>query len=888
MEKISLAGQWRASITAPGELPPEHYTERMILPGTTAMNRLGEENPERCEGTLTERCPFAGRLWTERTFSVSGLAGKTAVLTLERTRLTRVFLDGRPVGSGDSLCTPHHFILPALSDGLHTLAVSVDNTGYPTAGGHMTSPDTQTNWNGITGEISLTAGRTVLLMPRTLVRDGMLTVSCRVYGKTDRPFFAELPDWIPPAEGHPEGNRVAFRLPLPDGIPLWDEEHPRLMNVRISCGEDELTFRTGIRTLAADRRKLLVNGRAVFLRGRHEGLQYPLTGCAPWDRASWRKSLEKAREYGLNHIRCHTCCPPEAAFEAADELGMYLCPELPFWGTVPARGEEKDGGKEFSWLQAEGLRILEAFGAHPSFVWLSLGNELWGSRERLDEMIRVFRAEDPGRLYSAGANNFQFAVERQAEEDLFVGVRLGRDRLLRGSYATCDAPLGRIQTDMPGSDWDYDGAVLRVQENTSGGSGPVQVQRGTEVAQVEGAAKAGYVPDIPVITHEVGQYEVYPDFSEIPAYTGVLAPRNLEIIRDRMKEKGLLSLAGQYRRASGLLAADCYRMEIEAALRSRELSGFQLLDLIDYMGQGTALVGMLDGLMRDKGLIRPEDWRRFCGPETVLARFPRFVFSAGEQIPFRAVISDTRAEKVPGPVLCELIRDGRVLESFSLAAGRGDGRIRETAPASFTAPDAALPQKLTACFRLPDGAENAYPLWVFPPAPAEITEKGIRIPAGFVPFVRGETASDGPAVCVPDAEGKLPAEYCGDFWCYPMFRSISESMGKPVATGTMGLLIRPDSPLLAGFPADGYTTPPWYPLLRHAHCEPVGTGTEPAAEMIDHWARMQRLGLIWQEGKAVFCTIRLWEIAREPAAGWLAASLAKTALAAAQEDAWHE
>ena len=883
MEKISLAGEWRASLREPGERPPARWEGRITLPGTTALSGLGDENRDRCEGYLTERFPFAGRLWVEREFTVSGWADKTAVLTLERTRLTRVFLDGQLIGRGDSLCAPHVFVLPALSDGRHTLSISVDNTGYPTAGGHMTSPDTQTNWNGITGEISLTAGKTVFLFPRTEVRDGELLISCRVLGKRDGTCWAELPGWTGPAEGRIQGDTVCFRIPLPENIPLWDEEHPNLVTARIFAGEDALTFRTGIRRLSTEGRRLLVNGREVFLRGRHEGLQFPLTGCAPWDTASWRREMETAKEYGLNHIRCHTCCPPEAAFEAADELGVYIIPELPFWGTVPARGEEADGGRECDYLEAEGLRILEAFGAHPSMICLSLGNELWGSRERLDEMIRLFRAADPGRLYSAGANNFQFAVERQQEEDLFVGVRLGEHRLLRGSYARCDGPQGRIQTDLPGTDWDYDGAVLSGGDS-AGTAGELNIQRGTETARVTSAGGEAYVPDIPVVTHEVGQYEVYPDFSEIPAYRGVLAPRNLEVIRERMQQKGLLPLAGRYRRASGKLAADCYRMEIEAALRSRELSGFQLLDLIDYMGQGTAMVGMLDGLRQSKGLIDPANWRRFCGPETVLARFPRFVYSSGEPIPFRAVISDTRAEKAKGPVLCELIRNGETIESITLAPGPWDGRLRQTEPAAFTAPDLPGPEKLSARFRLEDGTENVYSLWVFPEAPAAVTKDGVRIPEGFVPFVREASEAQGPAIVIPDAEGKLPAEYCGDFWCYPMFKSISESMGKPVATGTMGLLIDPENALLSAFPADDYTTPPWYPLLKRAHCEPVPADAELAVEMIDHWARMERLGLIWQEGRAVFCTVRLWEAADEPAAKWLALSLGRAALAASQEE----
>ena len=878
MVKTDLSGEWLASLREAGAPLPAGFDTRIMLPGTTALSGLGKENTDACAGYLTERFPFSGRLWLQRDFTLAGARGKTVLLTLERTRITRVFLDGQEAGGGDSLCAPHLFVLPPMEDGRHTLTISVDNTGYPTAGGHMTSPDTQTNWNGITGEISLTAGRTLTVQPRVRTEDRLLTVSCRVYGDTGVPFTARIEGWTEEYPGVLTGDSVTFRIPLTDDIPRWDDRHPNLVSILLRAGEEQTSFRTGLRILSREGRSLRVNGRDVFLRGRHDGLQFPLTGCAPWDKASWREALGKAKEYGLNHIRFHTCCPPRAAFEVADEMGMYLSPELPFWGTVPEKGQEPDGGREQKYLREEGLRILAAFGAHPSFLCLSLGNELWGSRQRLDENIRLFRAFDPGRLYSAGANNFQFAVEKQPEEDLFVGVRLGENRLLRGSYAACDAPLGHIQTEMPGSAWDYDDLILNGACRETKASGRLQIQRGTEAVLVDAGTGDAYVPDIPVITHEVGQYEVYPDFSEIPAYTGVLSPRNLSLIRDRMAEKGLLHLAGRYRRASGRLAADCYRMEIEAALKSRELCGFQLLDLMDYMGQGTALVGMLDGLMRDKGLISPAEWRRFCGPRAVLARFSSFVFRAGEEIPFRAVLSDTDGAAPDESVCCELLRDGQIADSRTLSFVRGSGRVRETETSVFAPVRTGTPEKLTARFRLPDGTENSYPLWVFPPAEAEITRAGIRVPEGFVPFVRDPGEEQGPAIAVPAPEGKLPAEYCGDFWCYPMFRSISEHMGKPVPTGTMGLLIDPESPLLRRFPTEEYTTPPWYPLLRHAHAEPVSLKETLTVEMIDHWARMERLGLIWRKGKTVFCTVRLWEIPDEPAAGWLAAALAGAAL----------
>ena len=71
-----------------------------------------------------------------------------------------------------------------------------------------------------------------------------------------------------------------------------------------------------------------------MLRGKHDGLIFPKTGYAPTDVNEWLRVLGIAKSYGINHYRFHTCCPPDAAFTAADLLGIYMEPELPFWGTI--------------------------------------------------------------------------------------------------------------------------------------------------------------------------------------------------------------------------------------------------------------------------------------------------------------------------------------------------------------------------------------------------------------------------------------------------------------------------------------------------------------------------------------------------------------------------
>ncbi|MDE7234379.1 MAG: beta-glucuronidase, partial [Ruminiclostridium sp.] len=380
-------------------------------------------------------------------------------------------------------------------------------------------------------------------------------------------------------------------------LPKWDEFTPNVLTLTVRMNGEEQAIPFGLRRLETKGLKLYVNGNETFLRGKHDGMVFPLTGYAPTEVSEWERVFGIAKEYGINHYRFHTCCPPEAAFTAADRLGIYLQPELPFWGTIP--DELND---EQRYLIGEGFRMLAEFGNHPSFVMMSLGNELWGNKDILNQILHDYREFDPRHLYTDGSNNFQFFPDVLKESDFLSGVRLSRERLYRGSYAMCDAPLGHIQTCAPNSVHHYDSIIhpLQTEQSTSGG-GKILIQYGTGVKEVEADGSAGLIPDVPVISHEVGQYETYPDYRELSHYTGSIRAENIALYREKAEERGLLPLADAFFRASGALAADCYKAELETALRSENLSGFQLLDLQDFPGQGTALVGMLNSLMESKG-----------------------------------------------------------------------------------------------------------------------------------------------------------------------------------------------------------------------------------------------------------------------------------------------
>lgn len=880
MMKIDLSGQWQVKLDAEKqETMPQAYPETMMLPGTTSAAGLGMPNPAKETGCLTDAYRFEGAVWFMRTFTAGDWTGEQTMLTLERTRKTTVYLDGRPIGHQESLCTPHRYFLPPVHAGEHTLVIRVDNTDYPTRGGHLTSPDTQSNWNGITGEISLTVAHTLLtdLTVRPDLRRGCLRVHGHIIGAPDGVAGIVLPGQmehlLPYRRGVLDGE-----CPLKGNEAFWDEAHPEIHTISIDLDGDVYETTFGLRDVRTLGRRLLINGRETFLRGKVDNLLYPKTGYTPTDVASWMTILGIAKEYGINHYRYHTACPPDAAFTAADLLGVYMAPELPFWGTVAEEGEEGYDERERDFLFQEGFRILREYGHHPSFLWLSLGNELWGSKDVLNRMMRAYREADDTKLYSSGANNYQFVPDVLDEENVFVGVRLGRERLIRGSYAMCDAPQGIVQTTAPESVSNYDASIVPETLGQSGEAGKVQIQYGTGVKEVDAQSADALIPDVPVISHEVGQYVFYPDFSEIPHYAGPLKPRNIEAMRENLERAGLYGEHEAFFRQTGHLAVDCYKREIETLLRSREVSGFQLLDLQDYTGQGTALVGVLNAMMENKGLISAEEWREFCAGTVVLGEFASFTGMMGEDIRFDVQISECDPEKQHTCIRCTLMDGERELYACDVTPGARQGRLTDAVSVTFPAEcyRDAMQERitgLTVVLTLADGTRNHYPIWLIPPVDIRITREGIEKDGRMVAFVSAEEKADSAAIVVPSAEGQLPAEYCTDFWCYPMFRSISESMGKPVPVGTMGLSIDTASPLLKRFAQEDYTTPAWYAILQTAHVQRLPADIHPAVQMIDNTERCARLGILYQQDGVWHLTARLWEKPNDPTVRALAWSL---------------
>lgn len=866
--------------------PPADYPLSMTLPGTTAQQKTGQYNEKRETGFLTEQYPFAGQIWLRQIIRIPERALRLphCFLYLERTRMTRLWINGHFAGSENSLCTPHVYDISGLLTAETEIVLCIRNTGYPVPGGHMTSPDTQTNWIGVTGSMKLIFRKKIYLSGLQAYPDaaaGCVTVKGILHGAPQRTAalsaaqnpYPQCGGWQytpqnPVALNADASGRFSVTVPLPADAPRWSEQSPVLLSLSLTLPSGEsgcVSF--GLRDFKACGDHFELNGIPVLLRGRHSGMVFPLTGAAPADLNAWCRIFAQEKEWGINHVRFHTCCPPEAAFEAADHLGMMLEPELPFWGTVDAEGGEQYDAAAQDYLIREGLRICAAFGSHPSFCMLSLGNELWGSAERLGEIIGILRGNDPRPLYTQGSNNFQFVPAELPEEDFWVGVRAGKHRLLRGSYADCDAPLGWIQTEAPSANRDYEAALHPSGQDAADacGNGSMTVQSGTGTAEVRTSAQHPFCPAKPVITHEIGQYNIYPDYSEIPKYTGVLAPRNLEIFRERLERAGMGMQAADFFRCSGRLSRDCYKLELEAVMRTPGIAGFQLLDLQDFPGQGTALVGMLNALHESKGLTEPADWRAFCGDLVPLACFDSYVQAAGSVFSCRYAVRSSRPAIPRQSFRLTFTVGGRLLsETTGVLPASGPGLL-DLGGGACGIPEYCTGNALLT-FELPEsGIRNTWNLTVLPPVmPVQDTVITVQSFTEAEPYLQKGAA----VLLLPGSiTDKIKGFYCTDFWNYPMFRSISESMGRQLPVGTMGLCIDKAHPVARAMFSDDYSTPQWYSIVTHADCavlDAAPAGYCPVVQMIDNVERNHRLGLLFETavggGRLFVCTARLREM----------------------------
>ncbi len=651
MKIIDLKGVWRYQTDEHDVGESERFFARplandgFMLPGSACDNKIGNPPPQYTGITKDnvraprERYEYIGALWLQREIEIpEEWDGKCISLFLERVNIASdLWIDEEKIDRKIiELSAPHIYRLTKrIKSGSHTLTLRIDNrdllnladmsSGY--------SMDTQGYWNGVIGKIELRCEEiyhleNIHVYPDESGIDVKMSITSDIRSPHEREHVK-----VEMSVTTPDGKKLAatchdvvmfnskqvvrFRYDIENPL-LWDEfDQPLYMlNVRLirENGGDEKSVRFGMRTIKIRNKEFNLNGRPIALRGTLDCAQFPLTGYPSMDVASWRRNFEIIKSYGLNHVRFHAWCPPECAFEAADEVGLYLLVEMPLWlnhDVCPL--ETGDDPIHKYYFANEALTISKTYGNHPSFILFSNGNENMGDFEMLEDITTQIKAYDKRRLYTL-TSNFDHPV------------------------VPCEDYLSA-----------FEAAGHRVRLQTMG----------DEIAESSfiDYSKAVDDVDVPIVSFEVGQYCVYPDVDIIEKYNGNMKPVNFELIKNHMLEMGNYDKLRCYVHASGRLAAKMYKEDIEAAMRTKGFGGFELLSLCDYTGQSTATVGMLDIFYENKGFIEAEEFSSFCNSVVPLFKSKR-VYTNKEVLEGELDLYDYGKEPIENPEFAVKIYNG--------------------------------------------------------------------------------------------------------------------------------------------------------------------------------------------------------------------------------------
>ncbi len=752
---------------------------------------------------------YLGAAWYQRDIDIPGSwQGKRVELTLERAHWeTTVWVDDKQIGTNNSLVAPHEYELGELSPGAHHLSIRIDNRMILPyrPDGHSVSDALGATWNGVVGTIALTATSPVWIDDAQVFPDvekKSATIKVKIGNLTGQAGTGKLSAGGASIDvkWDAKGGDAELIVPLGDSVKTWDEYHPNLQHLTLQLTgdsvEDQRALTLGLRQIKVDDRTMLLNGRPIEIRATHSGGDFPLTGYPATDVASWKRIIQICKDYGLNSIRFHSWCPPDAAFTAADELGFYIQPECGMWNNfsdprIPAM------------LEAETARMMRAYGNHPSYLLLSPTNEPAGAWTRyLPQWTAEWYAKDPRRLYSENT---------------------GRVNLMDTGPTFAISPIRGVRGWF---DADYSSRLQNVH--------------------------------VPVLGHEVGQWCAYPDFDVIKKFTGYLRPGNYEIFRDSAAAHGVLDRDKEFALASGKFQVACYKQEIEANLRTEGMSGYQLLDLHDYLGQGTALIGILDAFWESKGYVTAEEFRRFTGPSVPLARMKDYVYRSNEKLNVPVEMAHYSEAPLVGahPEWRVVDVAGNVAAHVAFAAlDIPIGKNIKLGNVDLDLSTLKAPNEYRLVVSIAGTSiENSWNFWLYPADVATDSPADVLVTSTWVD-AQAALARGGKVLFTPLASAlddtSPPLDNVPVFW---------NRLMNPKLGAMLGLWCDAQHPALAGFPTEGFCDLQWADIvhnMRAINIEKAPKALRPIVSAIDDWNRNYKLAVLFEctvgDGRLLVC-----------------------------------
>jgi hypothetical protein len=772
---------------------------------------------------LTPPKHYTGAAWYKKEVVIpQNWKDKRVVLFLERPHTeTRLWVDDTEIGMQNSLVAPHQFDLSGkISPGKHSITLCIDNRIKAINVGpdsHSITDHTQGNWNGVIGKMELIAGAPtwlddVQVYPdlkqktahiKILVKSegsettGKITLSAKTFNTSLAQIVPSISKPVTIKNGVAE---LTVDLPMGAKMQTWDEFNPVLYQLTATLTTangltDTKQINFGMHEFKADGKTFTINGHPVFLRGTVNNCEFPLTGYPPTTEAEWDRIFKICRAYGLNHMRFHSWCPPEAAFDAADKAGFYLHVEGPSWAN---HGSGLGLGRPIDqYIYDETNRMAKWYGNHPSFCMMAYGNEPSGKQvEYLTKFVDYWKAKDTRRLYTGAAVGGSWPVIPNNEYMARAGAR------------------GLAWNQRPESYSDYS----------------------KQIAQF----------NVPFVAHEMGQYCAFPDFKEIKEYTGTYKAKNFELFQEDLKDHGMADEAEKFLMASGKLQALCYKHEIEKAMRTPGYSGFQLLSLNDYPGQGTALVGVLNAFWDEKGYITAKQFTRFCNATVPLIRTGKFVYRNNDTL--KAAVELFNYGKPFTATLSWKLTDAQhhVISQGTLHQKKYVmGNCQQSGEISVPLRAIKSPEKLNLEVSVPHTTYvNDWDFWVYPETLPQVKTD-----------VYYTTTLDDKAWQVLNDGGKVFLNAAGKVvkgkeiiqTLTPVFWNTSWFKMRP--PHTLGFVCDPKHPAFNAFPTEAYSEIAWWDILQNAqvmHLEDFPATFRPIVQPIDTWFMNRKLALVFE------------------------------------------
>lgn len=841
--KLDLSGQWQSTmgeVKLPGSLLTNGKGDELSIDTKWTgslydssfyfnpyMAKYRERGRMKFPFFLTPNRHYVGQVtYTKRIAVPKAWRRKRVVLFFERPHIeTTVTVNGREVGHQMSLNTPHVFDVTAfvrpgqdneiavrVYNGIENVCVGQDS--------HSVTDQTQGNWNGIVGRMELQArGRDFIENVKVYPNVRQKEIKVVVRSAARRLGFAV--DGAAARATRLDDSTYVIPISNPR---LWSEFDPYVYRLEVSSSDDRVETTFGMREISIRGRQFYLNGEPIWMRGTVGNCTFPLTGYPPTDVESWEQIFRKCKDYGLNMMRFHSYCPPEAAFVAADRVGIYLQPEGPSWpnhGVRLRRGMYID-----TYLMDETRRMVEAYGNHPSFVMMAAGNEPAGDWVSwCNDWVDYWKKTDSRRVYCGASVGGGWAWDGGSQYHVKGGAR-GLDWERRA----------------PQSADDYYKDILLPRNFKPTGTLPENAE--------------------PYLSHEQGQWCAFPDLKERSQYTGVYKAYNFDIFEDLLRDNGMLSQAEKFLHASGRLQVLAYKYELERNLRTPEYAGFQLLSLNDYSGQGTALVGPLNVFWREKGYVDGKEWRQFCSAVVPLARFPKFVYTSDETLEVPVELYNASGGTLAQARSTYSIHDGQTEYAHGLLSQRdiAVGKNHELGTVRLDLSPFAEPRKLTLTVttaaaetsgapRAAASGRNTWEFWVYPASAATPSAGG----AGQGGTVFVTDTLDAKALAVLEKGGKVlitaagKVRYGNDVkqTYLPVFWNTSWFKMRP--PHTTGAAIDAAHPLFKAFPTDSWANLNWWELLNKAqvmNLSQLPKDYQPCIQPIDTWHISRKLGMM--------------------------------------------